>query len=59
MIQNSITSNKIVACAGGGVKSKNCHEARFTVLSASSADVFSDLRDLRLNQALRVVLRRP
>jgi hypothetical protein len=57
MIRNSITSKKIVACAGGGVKSKNCHEASFTVLLASSADVFSDLREL--NQALRVVLSRP
>src|SRR5580692_1093009 len=58
MIRNSITSKKIVACDGGGVKSKNCHEARFTMLSASSADVLSDLRDLTLNQAPRVVLPR-
>ncbi len=59
MIRNSITSKKIVARSGCGVKSKNCHETRFTVLSASSADVLSDLRDLRLNQAFRVVLRLP
>src|SRR5579863_159785 len=58
MIRNSITSKKIVACVAGAVKSKNCHEARFTDLSTSAADVLSDLRDSRLNQAPRVVLRR-
>src|SRR5579864_2934610 len=57
MIRNSITSKKIVACVAGAVKSKNCHEARFTDLSTSAADVLSDLRDSRLNQVLRVLLR--